>query len=197
MVACIFLVRPWRGGFARSGTTSGARIKPCVDAAAMSSRLMEHLGGGMVSPAISQTNARNAVGRTLRVTHDDRAPSHRQQRGRWARCNVRQRDCLSRHSARCAFTEHQGSADQSRRMKTPNLNQPATAGFGRAASAGCPCLLRRAWICLVLKRKEARVAAAASTLACHAWNTGDDELWEQMYPLQEKLWDAIYAKDNA
>jgi hypothetical protein len=65
-----------------------------------------------------------------------------------------------------------------------------------AASAGYPCLLRRAWICLVLKRKEARVAAAASTLACHAWNTGDDALWEQMYPLQEKLWDAIYAKDN-
>jgi len=49
----------------------------------------------------------------------------------------------------------------------------------------------------VMKRKEARVAAAASTLACHAWNTGDDALWEQMYPLQEKLWDAIYAKDNA
>ena len=48
-----------------------------------------------------------------------------------------------------------------------------------------------------MKRKEARVAAAASTLACHAWNTGDDALWEQMYPLQEKLWDAIYAKDNA
>lgn len=46
-----------------------------------------------------------------------------------------------------------------------------------------------------MKRKEARVAAAASTLACHAWNTGDDALWEQMYPLQEKLWDAIYAKD--
>ena len=82
-------------------------------------------------------------------------------------------------------------------MKTPNRKEPATAGFGRPASAGCPCLLRRAWICLVLKRKEARVAAAASTLACHAWNTGDDALWEQMYPLQEKLWDAIYAKDNA
>ena len=81
-------------------------------------------------------------------------------------------------------------------MKTPNRKEPATAGFGRPASAGCPCLLRRAWICLVLKRKEARVAAAASTLACHAWNTGDDALWEQMYPLQEKLWDAIYAKDN-
>jgi len=32
--------------------------------------------------------------------------------------------------------ERFGSADQSRRMKTPNRNQPATAGFGRSESAG-------------------------------------------------------------
>jgi len=57
-----------------------------------------------------------------------------------------------------------------------------------------PCLLRRIWICLVLKRKEAKIAAAASTLAAYAWNTGNDELYEQMYPLQEKLWDELYAK---
>jgi hypothetical protein len=64
-------------------------------------------------------------------------------------------------------------------------------------SDGYPCLLRRAWICLVLKRKEARVAAAASTLAAHAWMTDDDELYAITYPLQERLWKAIYAKDNA
>jgi len=33
----------------------------------------------------------------------------------------------------------QGSADQSRRMKTSNRKEPATAGFGRAASACSAC----------------------------------------------------------
>jgi hypothetical protein len=56
-----------------------------------------------------------------------------------------------------------------------------------------PSLIYRVWVCLATRRKEAKVARAASTLAYHAWMTGDDELWEQMYPLQEKLWDAIYA----
>lgn len=56
-----------------------------------------------------------------------------------------------------------------------------------------PCLIYCMWVCLVTKRKEAKVARAASVLASHAWNTGNDELWEQMHPLQEKLWDAIYA----
>ena len=82
----------------------------------------------------------------------------------------------------------QDQPTKSRRMKTPNRKEPATAGFGRPASAGCPCLLRRAWICLVMKRKEARVAAAASTLACHAWNTGDDALWDHLFrSLRKKL----------
>lgn len=52
------------------------------------------------------------------------------------------------------------------------------------------------WICIVLKRKEARIARAASTLASYAWSTGNDDLYEITYPLQERLWDAIYAKDN-
>ena len=67
---------------------------------------------------------------------------------------------------------------------------------GCAPSACYPCLLRRMWVCIVLKRKQARIARAASTLASYAWNTGNDELYEITYPLQEKLWDAIYAKDN-
>jgi len=59
-----------------------------------------------------------------------------------------------------------------------------------------PCLLLRMWICLVLKRKDARVARAASTLAIHARETGNDELFDLMFPLQEKLWDAVYPKNN-
>lgn len=59
-----------------------------------------------------------------------------------------------------------------------------------------PCLLSRMWICLVLKRKQARIARAASTLASYAWNTGNDELYELTMPLQERLWDEIYKKDS-
>lgn len=62
-------------------------------------------------------------------------------------------------------------------------------------SDSLPCLLVRMWICLVLKRKEAKVAMAASTLARYAWNTGNDELWEITKPLQERLWGEIYKKN--
>lgn len=57
-----------------------------------------------------------------------------------------------------------------------------------------PCLLVRMWICLVTKRKQARIAMAATELAAYAWATQNDELWEIMDPLQEDLWDEIYSK---
>ena len=81
-------------------------------------------------------------------------------------------------------------------MNASNLETNATAGSGRPASDCYPCLLRRMWICIVLKRKQARIARAESTLASYAWSTGNDDLYDITYPLQEKLWDAIYAKDN-
>jgi hypothetical protein len=59
-----------------------------------------------------------------------------------------------------------------------------------------PCLLYRVRVCVFLKRKEARIARAASTLALYARQINDDTLFEQMYSLQEKLWDAIYPKNN-
>jgi hypothetical protein len=59
-----------------------------------------------------------------------------------------------------------------------------------------PCFLVRAWICLVMKRKEYRIAAAASTLALYALKTGNDELYDQMYPLQEKLWGCLYKNNK-
>lgn len=55
-----------------------------------------------------------------------------------------------------------------------------------------PCLLKRIWICFILKRKQAKVAMAASTLASHAFKTGDDKLYDLMFPLQEKLWEELY-----
>lgn len=57
-----------------------------------------------------------------------------------------------------------------------------------------PCLLSRIWTCLVLKRKEWWIAMAASTLTGYARNTGNDELYEQMDPLQEKLWNELFKK---
>ena len=98
--------------------------------------------------------------------------------------------------ARTSSSERLGSANREEyAMNTPQT--PTSGSLHPFCSPRYPRnLLRRVWVCCVLRRKQYRAAAAASTLVIHAWNTGDNDLWEQMEQLQNKLWADVYAEEN-